>query len=144
MKYRSPGFVNGIIHLHGIDNFLFIIYVMKIERKCAEGAHLGLEVRDEDRVDRVYYLYSLQRNAAGSIRILTVFIPRLPLPAFSSPCMPRTAYMSVCLSGCLSIVGWSSASFSARKSSPRLPVACCAVHVRWPHTARRTATKLLE
>jgi hypothetical protein len=46
--------------------------------------------------------------------------------------------MSVRLSGCFSCVGCSSASFSARKSSPLFPDACCAVHDRWPHIARRT------
>lgn len=73
----------------------------------------------------------------GRAAQITVFIPRLA-PAFSSPWQKRIDCMDVCPFGCRKVHGWSSASFRARKSSPRLAVAFCAVQARCPLIAQCT------
>lgn len=71
---------------------------MMIEGERSQGAHLRVLVRNEsgiNRVDNLVYLVSI-RHVKG-VR-LTVRIPRLP--AFSSPCIPRTEGTIVRRFGC--------------------------------------------
>lgn len=112
---------------------------MVIKCKSAKGALPRTGVGNEDGVYRIYGLvqeFSELEHKNNVMRGLTVRIPRLP--AFSSPCIPKTDGIAVCLLGWSIVYGCSSANFNARKSSPRLPLACCAVQERCPNTARRT------
>jgi hypothetical protein len=54
--YSTPAFVNSIIQLHGIDDFLLIINIVEIECEGAKGAHLRLEIGDKDGVHGVDHL----------------------------------------------------------------------------------------
>lgn len=138
----APALVYFVIELHGVNNLLLIVDVVKIKGESTEGAHLRFGIGNKGRVDGVYHLGTGKNRTGKSYVNFTVRIPRFP--AFSSLCIPRTAQISVRLSGCLSTVGCNSANLRERKSSPRFPDACCAVHARCPHTARRTRAIISE